>query len=69
MKQGKAKKTKLTPMMSKALEAVNSEGLLTLSAIQRLLKCSFHKAIEIALLLSDQDLVKTNVQNLKIEKR
>ena len=63
----KPQKEVLTPYMDQAMQAVTAEGVLTLAAIQRHLKCSFHKAIEIALLLSERGLVKSNVKELKIE--
>jgi hypothetical protein len=67
MKGKKQSKGMLTPYMDLALKHVNEEGYLTLATIQRKLKCTFMKSIEIAIALHEKGLVKSNIKLLKIE--
>ena len=67
-KKKSTRKDILTPYEKRALEGVGVDGILSLAAIQRLLECSFKKAIEIAVSLSERGLVKSNIKELKIER-
>lgn len=58
----------LTPLQEKALKLVADQEMLTLAEIQRKMQVTFCKAVEIAEVLFDAGLVKSNVRELKIEK-